>query len=58
LANLALAPFGALPMCHGAGGLAAHRRFGARTGMAPAPLGVLLLGAGLRSSPKPATCRP
>jgi predicted benzoate:H+ symporter BenE len=47
LANLALAPFGALPMCHGAGGLAAHHRFGARTGMAPAILGMLLLGAGL-----------
>jgi MFS superfamily sulfate permease-like transporter len=47
LANLALAPFGALPMCHGAGGLAAHHRFGARTGMAPVILGVLLLGLGL-----------
>ena len=29
-------------MCHGAGGLAAHYRFGARTGVAP-----VLLGAGL-----------
>ena len=47
LADLALAPFGALPMCHGAGGLPAHHRFGARTGMAPAVLGVLLLGVGL-----------
>jgi MFS superfamily sulfate permease-like transporter len=47
LANLALAPFGALPMCHGAGGLAAHRRFGARTGLAPVLLGVLLLALGL-----------
>lgn len=34
LANLLLAPFGALPMCHGAGGLAAHYRFGARSGAA------------------------
>ena len=42
LANLCLVPFGALPMCHGAGGLAAHYRFGARTGVAP-----VLLGAGL-----------
>lgn len=42
LANLLLTPFGALPMCHGAGGLAAHYRFGARTGTAP-----LLLGLGL-----------
>jgi MFS superfamily sulfate permease-like transporter len=47
LANLALAPFGALPMCHGAGGLAAQHRFGARTGAAPVILGVLLLGLGL-----------
>lgn len=42
LANLFLVPFGALPMCHGAGGVAAHYRFGARTGLAP-----VLLGAGL-----------
>ncbi|WP_108485026.1 putative sulfate/molybdate transporter [Oceaniglobus ichthyenteri] len=41
-ANLILAPFGALPMCHGAGGVAAHHRFGATTGGAP-----ILLGAGL-----------
>jgi MFS superfamily sulfate permease-like transporter len=47
LANLVLAPFGALPMCHGAGGLAAHHRFGARTGLAPVILGALLLGLGL-----------
>lgn len=42
LANLLLVPLGALPMCHGAGGVAAHHRFGARTGLAP-----VLLGAGL-----------
>jgi MFS superfamily sulfate permease-like transporter len=47
LANLALAPLGALPMCHGAGGLAAHCRFGARTGLAPVILGVLLVALGL-----------
>lgn len=41
-ANLLMAPFGALPMCHGAGGVAAHQRFGARTGGAP-----VMLGAGL-----------
>jgi MFS superfamily sulfate permease-like transporter len=46
-ANLLLAPFGAMPMCHGAGGLAAHHRFGARTGAAPLVLGVLFLGLGL-----------
>ncbi|MBW1808558.1 MAG: putative sulfate/molybdate transporter [Deltaproteobacteria bacterium] len=31
LANVICAFFGAMPMCHGAGGLAAHYRFGART---------------------------
>lgn len=41
--NLVLAPFGALPMCHGAGGLVAHHRFGARTGLAPILIGVALL---------------
>jgi MFS superfamily sulfate permease-like transporter len=46
-ANLLLAPFGAMPMCHGAGGLTAHHRFGARTGRAPLLLGVLLLALGL-----------
>ncbi|MEZ5659763.1 MAG: molybdate transporter family protein [Burkholderiaceae bacterium] len=30
LMNLLLAPLGALPMCHGAGGVSAHHRFGAR----------------------------
>lgn len=43
LANLFLVPLGALPMCHGAGGVAAHHRFGARTGMAPVLLGTSLL---------------
>ena len=43
LANLLLTPFGALPMCHGAGGLAAHCRFGARSGTAPLVLGLALL---------------
>ncbi|MEQ5803500.1 putative sulfate/molybdate transporter [Halomonas sp. H10-9-1] len=33
--NLALAPLGAMPMCHGAGGMAAHYRFGARSLVAP-----------------------
>ena len=42
-ANLLLAPLGALPMCHGAGGVAAQYRFGARTGGAPVMLGAALL---------------
>ncbi len=32
LMNLVGCPFGAMPVCHGAGGLAAQYRFGARTG--------------------------
>jgi MFS superfamily sulfate permease-like transporter len=43
LANTLLSPFGAMPMCHGAGGLQAQYRFGARTGLAPVILGVVLL---------------
>jgi len=35
--------FGAMPMCHGAGGLQAQYRFGARTGLAPIILGVVVL---------------
>lgn len=34
-------------MCHGAGGLEAQHRFGARTGWAPALLGAVLLTLGL-----------
>jgi MFS superfamily sulfate permease-like transporter len=43
LANLLLSPIGAMPMCHGAGGLQAQYRFGARTGLAPIILGVVIL---------------
>lgn len=45
--NLLLAPLGALPMCHGAGGLVAQHRFGARTGLAPALFGATCLGLGV-----------
>lgn len=41
--NLISAPFGGLPMCHGSSGIAAHYRFGARTGGANMMLGVLLV---------------
>lgn len=43
LANVLLCPFGAMPMCHGAGGLQAQYRFGARTGLAPIIFGALVL---------------
>ena len=41
--NLGSAALGGIPMCHGAGGMAGHVRFGARTGGAPIILGTLLL---------------
>ena len=49
--NLLLAPFGAFPMCHGAGGLVVQYKFGARTGLATAIFGFscLLLGLFLGS---------
>jgi MFS superfamily sulfate permease-like transporter len=43
LMNLASAAFGGVPMCHGAGGMAGHVAFGARTGGAPIILGSMLL---------------
>ncbi|HTQ76543.1 MAG TPA: putative sulfate/molybdate transporter [Burkholderiales bacterium] len=43
LINLWAAAVGGVPMCHGAGGLAGQVRFGARSGLAPALFGVLLL---------------
>ncbi len=46
-ANMLLAPFGALPMCHGAGGMVAQVKFGARTGLAPAVFGFTCLGFGI-----------
>ncbi len=49
--NLLLAPFGAFPMCHGAGGLVVQHRFGARTGLAPAIFGLSCLALGLFLGP-------
>ena len=45
--NLMSAMFGGVPMCHGAGGMAGHVAFGARTGGAPIILGTVLLGLAL-----------
>ncbi|WP_147820648.1 putative sulfate/molybdate transporter [Salidesulfovibrio onnuriiensis] len=53
LANVLAALLGGMPLCHGAGGLAAHYRFGARTGGSNLIIGglflllALLLGAGI-----------
>ncbi|MDI7260749.1 MAG: putative sulfate/molybdate transporter [Thermodesulfobacteriota bacterium] len=45
--NLISAVIGGVPMCHGAGGMAGHIRFGARTGGALVILGVMVLLIGL-----------
>jgi MFS superfamily sulfate permease-like transporter len=47
LMNLAAAALGGVPMCRGAGGMAGHVRFGARTGGALVILGAMLLGVAL-----------
>jgi hypothetical protein len=41
--NCGSAVLGGVPMCHGAGGMAGHVAFGARTGGAPIILGTILL---------------
>lgn len=49
--NLFLTPIGAMPMCHGAGGLAAQYHQGARTGRAPIIFGATCLALGLFAGP-------
>jgi len=45
--NLLSPCIGGIPLCHGAGGMAGHIRFGARTGGALVILGLIILFAGL-----------
>jgi len=45
--NLISTCIGGVPMCHGAGGMAGHIRFGARTGGALVILGLIVLLTGL-----------
>ncbi|HQA79460.1 MAG TPA: putative sulfate/molybdate transporter, partial [Methanoregulaceae archaeon] len=47
LMNLTSIPFGGMPMCHGAGGMAGQYRFGARTGGANIYAGIILIEAAL-----------
>jgi predicted benzoate:H+ symporter BenE len=47
LMNLWSSAIGGIPMCHGAGGMAGHIKFGAHTGGASIMLGVVLLATGL-----------
>jgi hypothetical protein len=49
LMNLLCCPLGAMPMCHGAGGLAAQHRFGARSGGSLIMLGAVMILLGLSS---------
>jgi hypothetical protein len=45
--NLVSFALGGIPLCHGAGGMAGHVRFGARTGGSLVMLGIIMLLAGL-----------
>jgi MFS superfamily sulfate permease-like transporter len=45
--NLLCVPFGGMPMCHGAGGLAAQYGFGARTGGSMVMVGVFKIAIGV-----------
>ena len=47
IGNLLAAPFGGYLMCHGAGGMTGHYRFGARTATAPLLIGLVLVALGL-----------
>src|SRR6185295_3684232 len=55
LMNLFSAGVGGVPMCHGAGGMAGHVQFGARTGGAPVILGIVLIALALLFSDSVAT---
>jgi hypothetical protein len=46
-ANLLSGAIAGMPVCHGAGGMTAHRAFGARTGGAPLLMGAALIAAAL-----------
>jgi MFS superfamily sulfate permease-like transporter len=43
VANLVAGAISGMPICHGAGGMTAHRSFGASTGGAPIAIGAVLL---------------
>jgi predicted benzoate:H+ symporter BenE len=51
LGNLFAAPFGGYLMCHGAGGIAGHFRFGARTATAPVLIGLVFVALGVAFGP-------
>jgi SulP family sulfate permease len=43
IVNILIGFFGGIPLCHGAGGLAAHYRFGARTGGSNIMIGLIFI---------------
>jgi len=47
LGNLLSAPFGGYLMCHGAGGIAGHFRFGGRPATAPVMIGLIFVVLGI-----------
>jgi sulfate permease, SulP family len=47
VANLFAGAISGMPVCHGAGGMTAHRSFGARSGGAPIMLGSVLIALAL-----------
>jgi len=47
LGNLLAAPFGGYLMCHGAGGIAGHFRFGGRTATSPVLIGLVFVVLGI-----------
>jgi SulP family sulfate permease len=47
IVNLAVGFFAGMPMCHGAGGIAAHYRFGARTGGSNLMIGAIFVVLGV-----------
>jgi len=53
--NIFSTAIGGIPLCHGAGGMAGHVRFGARTGGALVILGIIILVLGLFFSDSVAT---
>jgi MFS superfamily sulfate permease-like transporter len=50
--NLGTCLFGAMPSCHGSGGLAGQHRFGARTGGSMVVLGLCKMGLGILFGPR------
>ncbi len=47
ISQIIAALFGGVPVCHGSGGLTAHYKMGARTGLAPVLIGMLCLALAL-----------